>query len=57
MDLRKWLKLSYEEQTHIFCQAKLNLKYGFYPYLYKNVETNNKNVYKQVKKILGKEVI
>lgn len=57
MDLRKWLKLSYEEQTYIFCKAKLNLKYGYYPYLYKSVKTNEKNIYNQVKKILGKEVI
>ena len=57
MDLREWLKLSYEEQTHIFCKAKLNLKYGYYPYLYKSVKTNEKNIITQVKKILGKEVI
>lgn len=55
MNLREWLKLSYEEQTYIFCKAKLNLKYGYYPYLYKSV--NQKNIYTQVKNILGKEVI
>ena len=54
MDLREWLKLSYEEQTYIFCKAKLNLKYGYYPYLYK---CKSENIFTQVKKMLGKEVL